>query len=161
MKLFLVCVILPVVMAQKCPPAPLDPVTCKDNELTCGGETGPDGCLVPTWCKYIDPYERCSSRAFCETECGPDMMKCAGGMDDDDCPMPDTCVPSKTTDDCPAECPIVCGKNEIPCDYGREEKMDVHRKVGVYRLSQHQNAQWNVASLVIGGTWKRYIVRDQ
>ena len=119
MKLFLVCVIVPVVMAQNCPPAPMDPITCKDNELTCGGEVGPDGCIVPTWCKYIDPYGRCSSRAFCETECGPDMMKCAGGVDDDDCPRPDTCVPSKTTDDCPAECPVVCAKNEILCDVGK------------------------------------------
>ena len=93
MKLFLVCIVLPLVIGQKCPPAPKDPVTCKDNELTCGGEVGPDGCPVPTWCKHVNPYDRCSSRAFCESECGPDMMKCWGGMDHDDCPMPDTCVP--------------------------------------------------------------------
>ena len=119
MKLFLACILLPFVTGQKCPPAPTDPVKCKDNELTCGGEIGPDGCPVVTWCKSVDPHARCSERAFCEMQCGADMMKCGGGVDKDGCPMPDTCLPSKTTDGCPAECPIVCGKNELMCDIGR------------------------------------------
>ena len=119
MKLFLACMLLPFVTGQKCPPAPTDPVKCKDNELTCGGEIGPDGCPVAAWCKSVDPHARCSERAFCEMQCGPGMMKCAGGVDKDSCPMPETCLPSKTTDGCPAECPIVCGKNELMCDVGR------------------------------------------
>ena len=33
--------------------------------------------------------------SFCPMKCGPEDMHCAGGMDWNGCPMPDTCMPSK------------------------------------------------------------------
>merc|ERR1712045_141155 len=84
---------------------------------------------------HVDPNARCSSKMMCPTKCGPDEMHCPGGMDYDGCPMPDTCVPSKTADGCPAKgwcmhnddtaicknfCPPQCGPDDMVCPGGED-----------------------------------------
>merc|ERR1719323_2233710 len=48
-------------------------------------------------------------------------MQCSGGFDyDGKCPRPDVCVPMN--DDCPAFCPVNCGRHEMFCPGGIDSK---------------------------------------
>ena len=70
-----------------------------------GGPLGKDGMECP---------------AFCPAKCGPEEMPCWGGMDANDCMMPDTCIPmkgpmGKDGIECPSFCPYNCPPDMIQC----------------------------------------------
>merc|ERR1711997_1033207 len=62
------------------------------------------------------------------TKCGAEDMQCWGGMDSNNCAMPDTCAPmvgpkGKDGSDCYGNCPTTCGPKDMQCpakadDYG-------------------------------------------
>ena len=57
--------------------------------------------------------------------CGPDDMPCWGGMDENDCPVADFCIPNKGPVgkdgfECPAHCPMKCGTGEMVCPGGTD-----------------------------------------
>ena len=58
--------------------------------------------------------------AFCPVKCGPGDMRCHGGMDGNDCMMPDFCYPSKGPagkdgTECWNSCPMKCGPEDMIC----------------------------------------------
>ena len=119
MKLIVLAVVLPFV-AGECPELAAPPA-CAPAELLCHAAPMPNGCPMPGWCQWVDPYAKCSARAHCPVTCGVDQIHCPGGIDDDGCPMPDTCMHHATTDSattaCPATsmCPVTCGSNQLMC----------------------------------------------
>ena len=63
---------------------------------------------------------------FCEDICGPEEMLCPGGMDDNNCKMPDFCIPTVGPIDkagkvfyngnqCSNTCPLKCGPDNSKC----------------------------------------------
>merc|ERR1712141_732353 len=112
MKLFLLTFLLPVVLGG-CPTMPKAP-ECKAPNKMCGGQPGSNGCPTARWCKRINPFGRCSRKAFCPLVCRNDQVMCSGGMDYDGCPKKGRCI-SKTNGKCPAKCPAMCGKGQKSC----------------------------------------------
>ena len=120
MKLVLILLFIPSVFGD-CPTIPENLNDCSSPNLLCGGEEDEDGCPTAQWCLEVDPYAKCSARAFCPTICPSDMTRCSGGRDQDGCRLPDTCISMENLDnpDCPAYCPLACNlKNEIACPGG-------------------------------------------
>merc|ERR1712018_295270 len=117
MKFLLIVALLPCALAQ-CPEHP--PPECHGADILCGGMPMCDGvpcdggCPSAQWCMTVNPFERCSSRAACPTECLPTELMCPGSTDQDGCPSQGTCMPSMNGD-CPAHCPVQCSEMEIPC----------------------------------------------
>ena len=91
------------------------PVTCGETEVFCPGAVI-EGCPLPGYCAVECP-------AVCPpitgVECGADEMMCAGGVDDNGCEMPGTCIPIKSGD-CFNKCPVMCdyAAGQIACSGG-------------------------------------------
>ena len=69
---------------------------------------GKDGLECPGFCQ-VDPHM-----------CGPETTFCDGGYDQNECQMPNMCVPfsnmkGKDGMDCPENCPANCGSNDRLC----------------------------------------------
>merc|ERR1711872_848356 len=111
MKFLLIFALLPCALAQ-CPEE--ETPECQQADMLCGGIPGEDGCPSSYWCKYIDPYAKCSSREVCPAECGSTEQPCPGEPDQDGCPTLETCIPIMT-DGCFNHCPVVCGEMERLC----------------------------------------------
>ena len=65
MKFFVVALLISLVLGD-CPSPPKDPVECTGSDLMCGGEPDSEGCPMPMWCMFVDPYARCSARDACQ-----------------------------------------------------------------------------------------------
>merc|ERR1719384_2081285 len=63
---------------------------------------------------HVDPYEKCSARASCPQECMYPDLNCPGGVDEDGCPVADSCQWSSPN--CPNTwCPVFCTEDEMLC----------------------------------------------
>ena len=102
MKFIILSILLPLVFGE-CPPAPEIPVVCDAPNLLCPGPTMPDGCVLEPWCLYVGENDPCP--ATCPVDCGVGFVPCYMGMDGNDCPMPDSCMPEG--EECPP-IPTVC-----------------------------------------------------
>merc|ERR1712038_776780 len=71
------------------------PTPCGTGDMYCpstdeNGCTGAGTCVMESWESPKGNGNWCTGQ--CPMNCGPGMMECAGAMDENDCPMPSTCV---------------------------------------------------------------------
>merc|ERR1712038_1363306 len=71
------------------------PTPCGTGDMYCpstdeNGCTGEGTCVMQSWESPKGNGNFCTGQ--CPMNCGPGMMECAGAMDENDCPMPSTCV---------------------------------------------------------------------
>merc|ERR1719499_385611 len=104
------------------------PITCAQDDMVCpGGVDFSSGCQHPDTCTPRKGYgmgkDGSECPGFCQVDphmCGPETTFCDGGFDQNDCQMPNMCVPfanMKGNDgmDCPENCPANCGSNGQSC----------------------------------------------
>ena len=110
MKLFLLALILPFVLAQDNCPTIQEPV-CSENQFACDAGLDANGCPLQKDCIDKDPTRRCSSKLWemCPTTCPAGEHNCPKGKDDDGCAVLDECMVSDNGDpNCPAQCNDAC-----------------------------------------------------
>merc|ERR1711981_1541745 len=97
--------------------------TCGQDEMWCDIGVDANGCWMGSWCMpnpngdavcppQTGPNNPTTCPEVAPAECGEGESQCWGGMDGNECPMPDYCIPSMVGE-CWNMCPMNCGATDL------------------------------------------------
>merc|ERR1719266_50293 len=94
--------------------------------MICAGPMA-GNCKGADWCMPSKGWETGTDGKDCTVSCPtncqmPSEKQCWGGKDENECTMPDFCIPATNGNgndgsECPGICPVTCGSDEIMCSH--------------------------------------------